>query len=147
MISLFVIWGSVYQTTIDQEAIRQGSIAAKTISDSIISELQNEDLYSAEYKYAIIGNPIDNPLVYVNSIYSKSNAYAKLIGPYWRSGLDSKTWVGIFRNLSGVNLVACTSKEYEEILVNSEINGMNVFPKEGSIKELNGIIVIKVSSW
>ena len=104
-------------------------------------------MYSADYKYAVIGNPINNPQVYVNSIYSKANSYAKIAGPYWGSELDNSTWRGIFRNLNGVNLPLCNSKEYEQILANPEIDSMPVFPQEGSIRELDGIIVIKVSSW
>lgn len=146
IISTLMIWGSAYQTIIDQEAMHQGSIAVKTISNSVISELENMELYSANRKYAIIGSPRHNDLTYLNDIYGMANPYAAVAGGYWKSQLDLTTWAGIFRNINGVNLTMCSGSEYLNVLGNHEVEEMPVYPEKGFIREIEGIVVIKLSA-
>jgi hypothetical protein len=144
-VSLIIMWGSIYQTQVDQEAIRQGTNATRTLSQSILSQLLDDGLYSADRKYAVIGNPCGNPTVYLNSIYYKANGYAQVAGGYWKSSLDARTWNGIFTNLSGVNLPRCDDDEYQRILQDQRVKEMPLFPAEDSIQEIDGIVVIHIS--
>lgn len=145
-ISAVMIWGSAYQTIIDQEAMHQGSIAVKTISNSVISELEDMELYSADREYAIIGSLRRNNLTYLNELYYMSNSYATVAGGYWSGNLDSWTWRGIFHNMSGINLKMCNDEEYVKLLTNLEVQEMPVYPEKGFIREIEGIVVIKLSS-
>ena len=145
-ISAVMIWGSAYQTIIDQEAMHQGSIAVKTISNSVISELEDMELYSANREYAIIGSLRHNNLIYLNELYYMSNSYAAVAGSYWSGNLDSWTWRGIFHNMSGINLKMCNDGEYVKLLTNLEVQEMPVYPEKGFIREIEGIVVIKLSS-
>lgn len=144
-ISLVIMWGSLYQTQIDQEALRQGTIAAQTMGQSILSTLYDRNMYSADQKYAVIGVPCNNSMVQLNEIYYKSNSYARITGEYWNSSLDLRTWKGIFAHLCGVNLSVCSDSDYNNLLVDQRVLEMPIFPAEGSIQEVDGIVVIHVS--
>lgn len=145
LISIFIMWGTIYQTQIDQEALRQGTVAAKSMAQNILSVLYEKNMYSVEKQYAVIGAPCNNISVYLNKIYYRANNYAQIAGPYWENSLDLWTWRGIFSNLCGVNLPICSSSDYEYLLEDSRVNDMTNFPENGSIQEINGIIVIHVS--
>lgn len=143
--SCVLIHGSIYQTLIDEEALRQGTVAVKTLSEMVVSELCNRDLYSPWRKYAIIGSPRYNDSVYYNRIYEESNVYAHILGGYWGNYLDSRTWNGIFNNLCGINLPQCDEVLYEELMNSEEVISMPCFPDDGGIMEIGEIIVIKIS--
>ncbi len=144
-VAIVVIWGSIWQTQVDQEAIRQGTLAARSLCGNIMSELIEQGSYAADREYAIIGTPINNPMVYYNDIYENSNPYARIIGEYWNGSLDSATWRGIFRNAYGVELNMCDNDVYTNLLDNDRVMNMPLFPAAGSIEEIDGIWVIKVS--
>lgn len=145
LISIFIMWGSVYQTQIDQEALRQGTVAAKSMVQNIVAALYKNDMYSTEKQYAVIGAPCNNPSIYLNKIYYEANSYAMIAGPYWEGTLDLRTWRGLFTNLCGVNLPICSDSDYEYLSKDSRVNDMTNFPEKGSIKEINGIVLIHVS--
>lgn len=145
LISIFIIWGSIYQTQIDQEALRQGTVAAKSMAQNILSVLYEENMYSVEKQYAVIGAPCNNSSINLNKIYYEANSYAMIAGPYWDGSLDLRTWRGIFTNLCGVNLPLCSDSDYECLLKDSRVKDMTNFPEKGSIQEINGIVLIHVS--
>ena len=104
------------------------------------------ELYSADREYAIIGSLRRNNLTYLNELYYMSNSYATVAGGYWSGNLDSWTWRGIFHNMSGINLKMCNDEEYVKLLTNLEVQEMPVYPEKGFIREIEGIVVIKLSS-
>lgn len=145
LISIFIIWGSIYQSQIDQEALRQGTVAAKSMAQNIVAVLCQNNIYSEKRQYAVIGAPCNNSSIYLNKIYYEANSYAMIAGPYWEGSLDLRTWRGLFTNLCGVNLPICSDSDYEYLLKDSRVNDMTNFPEKGSIKEINGIVLIHVS--
>lgn len=144
-LSLFIMWGSIYQTQIDQEALRQGTVAVETIGQSILSTLYSGNMYSADQKYAVIGEPCNNPMIHLNDIYYRANSYAKIAGEYWKTSLDARTWSGIFYNLCGVNLPRCDDSDFESLLVDQRVLNMPIFPADRSIQKIDDIVVIRIS--
>ena len=140
-----ILWGSVWQTIIDQEAMRQGTIVAKTMAENILDKLDDYDLLDENREYAIIGSPLDNPLANVNAIYYQANDYAQVASNYWDNYLANWTWKGIFKNICGVYINMCDDGVYENFLASQEVTEMQAFPKEGFIKEIDGVTVIKVA--
>lgn len=145
LISVVIVWGSIYQTQIDQDALRQGTMAAKSMAQNILSVLYENNMYSMENQYAVVGAPCNNSSVYLNKIYYEANSYAQIAGPYWESSLDLQTWRGIFCNLCGVDFPICSGSDYEYLLENSRVDDMANFPENGSIQEIDGIVLIHIS--
>lgn len=144
-LSVFLLFGTAYQTLIDQEAMREGTISSETMAQNIFQSLVERGCYSPDKRYAIIGTPGNNPMFFVTPIYNKANWYARIGGPWWESALDSRSWGGIYHYRLGINILTCYADEYEELLKSDEVKNMPIYPSEGFIQEINGIIVIRVS--
>ncbi len=144
-LSVVLLYGTAYQTLIDQEAMREGTVASETMAQNIFQSLIESGCYSPQKRCALIGTPSNNPLFYVTPIYNKANLYARVGGPWWESALNSWSWGGIFHYRLGVNILTSYDEEYEELLKTEEVKKMPVYPCEGFIREINGIIVIRVS--
>ena len=120
-------------------------MAAKSMAQNILSVLYENNMYSMENQYAVVGAPCNNSSVYLNKIYYEANSYAQIAGPYWESSLDLQTWRGIFCNLCGVDFPICSGSDYEYLLENSRVDDMANFPENGSIQEIDGIVLIHIS--
>lgn len=74
-LSVLLLYGTAQQTLIDQEAMREGTIASETMAQNIFQSLVESGYYNPEKRYALIGSPGNNPLFFVTPIYSKANWY------------------------------------------------------------------------
>lgn len=143
-----IIHGSVLQTLMDQDAMRQGTQSAKSISQSVINRLIADGENLEENTYAFVGWPADNELVRINGIYEMSNGYARMAGPYPDGYMTLWTWRGILANVDGLTIKLCDDYTYLEILQDEEVRNMPNYPNEGCImNHSSGVRVIKVSGW
>lgn len=148
VISLCMIHGSVYQSLVDQETMRQGTMAAKSFSQSIVDKLIADGIDPEENTFAFVGSPIYNSMVRANKIYSFSNGYARICGGYPGNYLDMCTWGGILSNINGVGMRLCDEDIYLKLLEDDEVKTMPNFPQEGSIiNHSSGVWVIRISEW
>ncbi len=139
----FLLYGSVMQVQVDQEAMRCGIESVTTIADGMLSELQDEDCLNVDNTVCFIGVPAGNELYYLPKACDGANYYA-LFGS-WSGWSDSASWQGVYHNLLGVNVNVADNGQYEYIKSLPEVAEMPCYPANGCIKELNGIIVVKVS--
>lgn len=145
VLSVLLLYGTAYQTLIDQEAMREGTIASETMAQDIFQSLVERGYYSPDKRYALIGAPGNNPMFFVTPIYNRANWYARIGGPWWGTELDIRSWGGIYHYRLGINILTCNANEYEELLKLDEVKNMPMYPSEGFIREINGIIVIRIS--
>jgi hypothetical protein len=54
--------------------------------------------------------------------------------------------MGIYREYLGYFVEPCTNDEYEAIVARDDVAAMPMYPRAGSITEIDGIIVVKVSN-
>lgn len=64
-------------------------------------------------------------------------------GDSWQN--DNEFWFYLFREYCGIQLHFCTNEQYNELCQKEEVVNMPEFPQNGSIMELDGIIVVKIS--
>ena len=139
---IVILWGNIYMVQVDQGAMREGSYAVKSIGQGVLCTLAEKGYYGEE-GYVFVGAPCNSSRFYANAIYWNANAYARIAGVgSSQKGFDHKTWQGIFRNLLGVELPILDSSQYYEM---EEVVNMPVYPEEGSIAVIDGIVVIKMS--
>ncbi len=68
-------------------------------------------------------------------------------GLIWPSPSASQgCWHGVFRQFLGVEYTMCSAEEYERILQTEEYEQMGNFPEPDSVKVIEGITVVKLSS-
>ncbi|MCR5338521.1 MAG: glucosyltransferase domain-containing protein [Lachnospiraceae bacterium] len=146
---IFFLYGAAMQTVTDQQAMKEGLQADETLLRSITAELAGKGLYSDTYRYAIIGSPHDNPLLYTTPIYDRANSYAKTADFSWaRKDFWERGWNGLALYRLGIDLKKVKAKKYIRLKeTDEEIAAMPAFPAEGSILVRKNVVIVKVSEY
>lgn len=141
-----LIYGSYQMTIYDQQAMYMGKLSLTEISRQVITALEDEKLYGTDYRYVFIGSPADNPLFVKNDVFVKANEYTT-VGTW--DPTDTRwvvqSWKGFFTHELGINLPVAEDAVLESALQDETVRAMPVFPASGSIAEVNGAVVIKLS--
>lgn len=145
LLLFLLIYVEVITVTNDQLALKEGKKATEGLTNAIVSELILEGYLEDDYAVSIVGRPSENSLFAKRPAWSAANAYAKF-GSYWMGGREGyRTWKGFLIEGCGINLNFCTEEQYKNLLQTNELSEMPVFPAEGSIREIDGVVVVKVS--
>lgn len=146
LIMLLLLWTNVLTVTNDQVALKEGKTATVELADQIISTLNEEGYLENDYVIALVGRPSENNLFSRNAAYQNANEYAKF-GNFWstEAGNNRRSWQGVLSEYCGINLNLCSEDQYNAIIQNEKIANMPEFPLEGSLLEIDGVIVVKVS--
>ena len=141
-----VVYGNVFMSAVDQQAMYEGRQATKELSDLIAQTLVSEGYYDNEIPVMLVGNASSNPLFRTHKLYHKANPYAR-VGLFMAetAGTIRFSWNAAFRDYTPIWLNLCDDKTYQELLETEEIAEMPTFPQEGSIRKMDGVLVIKVS--
>ena len=141
-----VVYGSVFMSAVDQQAMYEGRQATKELSDLIAQTLVNEGYYDNEIPVMLVGNASNSPLFRTHELYHTANPYAR-VGLFMAetAGTIRFSWDAAFRDYTPIWLNLCDDKTYQKLLETEEIAEMPTFPQEGSIRKMDGVLVIKVS--
>lgn len=143
-ISLFILYGNIYMTATDLEAMYEGTVSSDAIIDHVVQTLINDDLYSEEREYIFIGQISDNPMFRTTILWDRANSYARY-GEFWTGGSVMRmAYNGLLRR-GGVNLPLAQEDVFESYRKLEQIAGMPCYPLEGSIRDIDGYIVVKIS--
>ena len=143
-----ILYGSVFMSAIDQQAMYEGRKATKQIADLVASELVAEGYYDLPEKLPVmlVGRPSASPLFRTHVIYWDANDYAQ-VGLFEKENAATMrySWNAVFRDLTPMQLELCSDEVYDELIRTEEIKRMPTFPEKGSMQEMDGIYVIKIS--
>ena len=143
-----ILYGSVFMSAIDQQAMYEGRKATKQIADLVASELVAEGYYDLPEKLPVmlVGRPSANPLFRTHVIYWDANDYAQ-VGLFEKENAATMrySWNAVFRDLTPMKLELCSDEVYDELIRTEEIKRMPTFPEKGSMQEMDGVYVIKIS--
>lgn len=145
ILMLLLIWFSLLTVTNDQLALKEGKTATLSLTENMINVLMEEGYFEENPVFAFVGRTAENPLFAQSSAFQNANEYAKFGSFSVSAGNLIRTWSGIFHNYYGMNINLCGEVQYDALRGSEAVKQMPVFPKEGSICEIDGIIVIKVS--
>ena len=111
----------------------------------MVDELMRKGLLSRDRQYAIMGSPADNKTLFVTTdLFDRVNAYARY-GKFWNeANAMNMSYKGLTRDVS-VNMPIVDNDTWNALHGLDEVKSMQAFPAEGSIKEVNGVIVIKLA--
>lgn len=143
-----VVYGSVFMSAIDQQAMYEGRKATKQIADLVAGELVAEGYYDLPEKLPVmlVGRPSASPLFRTHIIYWDANDYAQ-VGLFEKENAATMrySWNAVFRDLTPMQLELCSDEVYDELIRTEEIKRMPRFPEKGSMQEMDGVYVIKIS--
>lgn len=81
-----VVYGSVFMSAVNQQAMYEGRQATKELSDLIAQTLVNEGYYDNEIPVMLVGNASNSPLFRTHELYHTANPYARVGLFYGRDG-------------------------------------------------------------
>lgn len=143
-----VVYGSVFMSAVDQQAMYEGRKATKQIADLVAGELVAEGYYDLPEKLPVmlVGRPSASPLFRTHVIYWDANDYAQ-VGLFEKENAATMrySWNAVFRDLTPMQLELCSDEVYDELIRTEEIKRMPTFPEKGSMQEMDGVYVIKIS--
>ena len=143
-----ILYGGVFMSAIDQQAMYEGRRATKQIADLVANELVAEGYYDAPEKLPVmlVGRPSASPLFRTHVVYWDANDYAQ-VGLFKKESAATMrySWNAVFLDLTPVQLELCSDDMYDGLIRTEEIRQMPVFPENGSMQVMNGVYVIKIS--
>ena len=144
---LVLLYGNSMQVWVDQQAMYEGRNACRTMAAQVISDLQDEDLLSAQHQYFFVGVPAENPYFCVSDRFDSANGYARM-GNFWVAGNCAQlSYQGLINRDMGFALPV-SYQSYEDIAERLDAAAMPSFPEDGYITALeDGTVVIKISEY
>jgi len=144
MMSL-LIWFNISTVSNDQLALKEGKVATITLSQNITCKVIESGFYEQGKPIALVGRPAENNMFPHNYAYETANEYARFGSWSTEAGNNRRSWLGVFSNFAGMNINLVGENEYNALRALEEVKEMPEFPSVGSIKEIQGAIVVKVS--
>ena len=143
--SLIFLHGSVYMIQIDQGAMLHGLGATKSITMQVLGTLTADGIDISREKLAFVGRPSASPLFHQSEIYKKANAYGRF-GDWWLLNRANRSqYLGVIKRISGIEVTFCSNEAYDRIIANEALAAAPCYPAEGSIMEMDGVTVVKIS--
>ena len=140
-----LLWVNILTVSKDQLALKEGRTATVQLADSIIESLIADGYLEDGAPVAFVGKPCENPMFAKRPAWSSANRYAKF-GDWWTGGANNRrSWSGVLVECCGIQLNLCSVEKYEEMRQTGVFSEMPIFPAEGSVREIDGVIVVKVS--
>lgn len=144
-LALLLVWFGISTVSNDQLALKEGKVATITLSQNIMNVMIDSGLYEGTKPVALVGRPAENDMFPHNYAYETANEYARFGSWSTEAGNNRRSWMGVFSNFVGMNINLVGENEYNALILLEEVKEMPEFPSVGSIKEIQGAIVVKVS--
>lgn len=148
IVSVFLIlifFGDFLMVSVDQHVMLSSKENTIAFFNRVASDLEDYD--SPENGYVFLGKVSDNSVYRKSDLWWKSNGYARYGDFYIGSNGNTQSYNGLLRD-AGLNLSLNWNSDYwHELEKEEDIKSMPSYPKEGYIKEYDGVIVVKLSEY
>ena len=138
-----LIYGNIYCSGIDQQAMREGKAAAEAIMDGIYDRLVEEG-YDDEY-VLFLGQPCLNARWNCSSLWTRANTYAKF--GHWTTPHEQQSTRQLYCNMG--RYVRCYDDDfdrYKQMTRRSDELSMGEYPAKECIKVIDRMVGVKVSN-
>lgn len=141
LLSLVLLRGYMLQSNNDMQVLSADKTQALTLGQEILAQLDDREEYQQGMPVAIMGTPTVVPSEYRN----KANPLIQS-GIFWGDAENNRdAWKRLMDQELGAQLSWCSYEQAEALWDNEAFRAMPGFPKEGSIAEIEGVLVVKVA--
>ena len=138
-------YGAAGQAAIDQYAMYAGRQATLSLADNVMDVLAISGVDYTENVVLVYGAPADSPLFVRTELYQKANPYAQYGSWNGNVELNRLCWSHFFEQQLRVNVNYAEGDTLETIYHSPEVAAMPVYPAAGSVANVWGVTVVKVS--
>lgn len=146
VVCVVLIYGNYIATQIDQQACKEGQTGTVTLAGEVLDTLLDMGYADNGQEVCFAGLPVGNErFMYSEQFYLANNLMQ--FGD-WGSAASAhkQTWEGIYREYFGYYVKACSEEKFDEIMARDDVAAMPMFPRQGSVKNIDGVIVVKISN-
>lgn len=111
----------------------------------IVDRIENNENYQNKMKVCFAGTL--NEGIYPSSEDIWDKTYIKIVNlPILQTGYTGSTsnWKRFLSIYLGIDYTFCSKEQYAEIINSQEFKEMPIFPLQGSVKEINNVMVVKL---
>lgn len=141
-----LIWVYVLSCQADASVMLASKNQTTALASRIWQQVESSEDYTLnETQVLIVGHPQEGNYPNPSYLRDKANTYAKW-GLLWTSYEgNTQTWQQFFRQYLGVTYETCTAEQFAAISASPAFAEMPLYPEEGSIQTIDGVLVVKVS--
>ncbi len=139
-------WSYALQCNADSQVMELEQNQVQSLTVRAVDALESNAAVQAGAKVAIVGAPQCGNYPKTSSFRSTASAYALygMVYGEWMEG-NYRCWRALTREFAGVNLNLCSMQESRDLYKTAEFAAMPNYPNDGSMAEINGIVVLKFS--
>lgn len=145
LLAALLLWFQLAAVTNDQLAMKEGKTASIALARNVAGKLISEGYLAQGETIVFVGRPADNPLFTQSTAYQNANAYARFGSWAIDAGNYRRSWMGVLSGYCGMDLNLGAEAQYDRIRQTEILDNMPVFPYEGSIREIENCVVVKIS--
>lgn len=127
-------------------AIRLNYNQAYSTTVRIVDRIENTEGYTSDKSWLIVGILDDSNTDQVSDVYFLT--ISDLVdGPIFHGNFwgARETWTKFLQAYLGISPTWASVEEYFEICGTEEFLNMPIFPEQGSVQEINGVMVVKLT--
>ena len=139
-------WSYALQCNADSQVMELEQNQVQSLTVRAVDALESNAAVQAGAKVAIVGAPQYGNYPKTSSFRNTASAYALygMVYGEWMEG-NYRCWRALTREFAGVNLNLCSIQESRDLYKTAEFAAMPNYPNDGSMAEINGIVVLKFS--
>ncbi len=139
-------WSYALQCNADSQVMELEQNQVQSLTVRAVDALESNAAVQAGAKVAIVGAPQYGNYPKTSSFRNTASAYA-LYGMVYGDGVDNnyRCWRALAREFAGVSLNLCSVQEFRDLYKSAEFAAMPNYPNDGSMTEINGVVVLKFS--
>ena len=139
-------WSYALQSNADAEVIQTCQNQTASLATRIAGALDANPDVQAGAKVLIAGKPEAGNYPNTSDSYAHASSYAKW-GMVWDNHYQNnmRSWDVIMKQFAGQSFNYCSFDECAKVIRSSEFASMSLYPANGSVATIDGVVVVKIS--
>ena len=139
-------WSYALQSNADAEVMQACQNQTASLATRIVGALDANPDVQAGAKVLIAGKPESGNYPNTSDSYAHASSYAKW-GMVWDNHYQNnmRSWDVIMKQFAGQSFNYCSFDECAKVIRSSEFASMSLYPANGSVATIDGVVVVKIS--
>ena len=139
-------WSYALQSNADAEVMQACQNQTASLATRITGALDANPDVQAGAKVLIAGKPEAGNYPNASDSYAHASSYAKW-GMVWDNHYQNnmRSWDVIMKQFAGQSFNYCSFDECAKVIRSSEFASMSLYPANGSVATIDGVVVVKIS--
>ena len=143
--SVILLRGYVVQINNDAMVMLAQKNKIVNLANRICLQLEQNPDYQAGAEVCILGEPQKGMYDDVSPLTERASDLAQFGLLSFDPTFNARGWHSLYWEELGINLNWCSDERTRELCATEEFQNMPVYPQEGSIQTIDGVVMVKVA--